>query len=245
MSSIWAAGIPILLVDVANPVLLVAIAYALTRSRPIAKSYALILGHTLAYFLMGVLIVYGFVYFVMGSLIANGLAELFAPVVDFVVKGFVDPTRISFVIGFVLGLVLLGFAVRMSTSAQIEKQSTRSEVSEQKEGLFPSFMMGVTICVLSMPFSVPYFGFINELFSFNVESKALGLLIYNLLYALPYMLIPFAYAVVGQSIVAKLEAFITFIGSTASWFIPLLFGVLGLAFIADAIKYFLTGSGLV
>ncbi len=53
MSSIWAVGIPILLVDVANPVLLVAIAYALTRSRPIAKSYALILGHTLAYFTDG------------------------------------------------------------------------------------------------------------------------------------------------------------------------------------------------
>ena len=60
MNSIWAVGIPILLVDVANPVLLVAIAYALTRSRPIAKSYALILGHTLAYFLMGILIVYGY-----------------------------------------------------------------------------------------------------------------------------------------------------------------------------------------
>lgn len=232
MGDIWVVGIPILLVDVVSPVLLAATALALTGNRPIANSCALILGHTLAYFVMGILIVYG-------------LAEFLIPVVDFVVKGFVDPTRINFIIGFVLGLVLLALAVRVSTSAEMEKQSVRSEVNQHKEGVLPSFMMGATLCVVGMPFAVPYFGFINEMFRFNVQSKPLGLLIYNLLYALPFALMPLAYALMGKSVVDKLKALNKFISTTASWFVPLLFGVLGLAFIIDAIKYFLTGSGIV
>ncbi len=127
----------------------------------------------------------------------------------------------------------------------MEKQSARSEVSEQKEGVLPSFMLGVTLSVVSIPFAVPYFGFINEMFRFKVLSKPLSLVIYNLLYALPYLLIPIAYVLMGQSIVDTLKALNTFISATASWFVPLLFGVLGLAFLADAIKYLLTGSGLV
>ncbi len=181
----------------------------------------------------------------MGVLIVYGLAELLAPVVDFVVTGFVSPTRINFVIGFLLGLVLLGLASRVSTSAEMEKQSARSEASQQKEGVLPSLVMGATLCIVGMPFAVPYFGFINEMFRFNVQSKPLGLLVYNLFYALPYFLIPVAYAVTGKAIVDRLSALNQFISTTAAWLVPLLFGVLGLAFIVDAIKYFLTGSGLV
>ncbi|WP_170329837.1 GAP family protein [Ruegeria arenilitoris] len=232
MSDIWVVGIPILLVDVVSPVLLAATAFALTGNRPIANSIALILGHSIAYFVMGMLIVYG-------------LAELFSPVVDFVVKGFANPTPINFVIGFLLGLVLLSLAFRVSTSAEMEKQSARSEVRQQKEGVFPSFVMGATLCIVGMPFAVPYFGFINEMFRFNVQSKPVGLLIYNLFYALPFALIPLAYALAGNSIVDKLKALNRFLSTTASWFVPLLFGILGLAFVVDAIKYFLTGSGLV
>ncbi|WP_170386889.1 GAP family protein [Ruegeria atlantica] len=232
MSDIWVVGIPILLVDVVSPVLLAATAFALTGRRPIANSYALILGHTIAYFVMGVLIVYG-------------LAELLAPVVDFVVEGFVNPTRINFIIGLLLGLVLLGLAFRVSTSAEMDKQSARSQASQQKDGVLPSFLMGATLCVVGMPFAVPYFGFINEMFRFNVQSKPLGLLIYNLLYALPFALIPLAYALAGNSILDKLKALNQFISTTASWLVPLLFGLLGLAFIIDAVKYFLTGSGLI
>ncbi len=232
MSDIWVVGIPILLVDVISPVLLAATAFALTGSRPIANSCALILGHTIAYFVMGVLIVYG-------------LAELLAPVVNFVVDGFVNPTRINFIIGFFLGVVLLGLAFKVSTSAEMGKQAARSEANQQKEGMLPSFAMGATLCVVGMPFAVPYFGFINEMFRFDVSSKPLGLLIYNLLYALPYALIPLAYALMGKSIVDRLKALNQFLSTAAAWLVPLLFGILGLGFIVDAIKYFATGSGLV
>ena len=56
MLEFWAVGLPILLVDVANPVLLAMVLLALATDRPFLNSIMLILGHTLAYFLAGVAI---------------------------------------------------------------------------------------------------------------------------------------------------------------------------------------------
>ncbi|NOE34900.1 MULTISPECIES: hypothetical protein [unclassified Ruegeria] len=232
MNDIWIIAIPILLVDVVSPVLLAATAIALTGAKPIASSLALILGHTAAYFLVGVLIVYG-------------LAEFIAPVVDFVIDTFVNPIPIYFVIGFLLGIVFLTLAFTLSINASMKKQSGKSEAIRQKDGVLPSFVMGASICLVGIPFAVPYFGFINEMYRFNVQSKIVGLLIYNIAFAIPFLLVPLAYKLMGVSIVDSLKSFNRFISTTASWLIPLLFGVLGCAYIVDAIKYFLTGSGLV
>ncbi|MGV6803133.1 MAG: GAP family protein [Ruegeria sp.] len=232
MNDIWIVSIPILLVDVVSPVLLAATTIALTGGRPVANSLALVLGHTAAYFAVGVLIIYG-------------LAELIAPVINFVVDGFVRPTRINFVIGLLLGIVLVAVALRIFTHAEMIQPAGKSTQNAQKTGVLPSFAMGVTICAVGIPFAVPYFGFINELYRFDVQSKLAGLLIYNMLYALPFAAVPLGYALMGDSVIGRLNSLNRFITSTGTWFVPLLFGVLGLAFIADAIKYFATGSGLI
>ncbi len=232
MNDVWIVSIPILLVDVVSPVLLAATAIALTGKKPIASSLALVLGHTTTYFLVGVLIVYG-------------LAEFITPVVDFIIDTFVNPIPIYFVVGFLLGIVLLAIALWLSVNASMKKQAGKSEALQQKDGILSSFVMGASICVIGLPFAVPYVGFINEMYRFNVQSKLVGLIAYNLAFAVPFLAIPLAYNFMGESILNSLKWFNQFISNTASWFLPLLFGLLGCAYIVDAIKYFLTGSGLV
>ncbi len=127
----------------------------------------------------------------------------------------------------------------------MKKQAGKSEALQQKDGILSSFVMGASICVIGIPFAVPYVGFINEMYRFNVQSKLVGLIAYNLAFAVPFLAIPLAYNFMGESILNSLKWFNQFISNTASWFLPLLFGLLGCAYIVDAIKYFLTGSGLV
>ena len=54
MSELWAVALPILAIDVANPVLLAAVILAATTSSPYSNGLAVIAGHTLAYFAVGV-----------------------------------------------------------------------------------------------------------------------------------------------------------------------------------------------
>lgn len=232
MSEIWIVSVPILLVDVVNPVLLAAIAAALAGKNPLLRSSAVLLGHTLAYFVIGLLAIYG-------------LAEIMAPAFDFVVKAFMEPTTFNFVLGFLIGVLLIGVAIRSGLKKPDVPDGSGSDGGQQAGGLLSSIFLGTTINLVGAPFAVPYFGFINELFRFEVASKVSALVAYNLAYALPFALMPLAFVLIGPPILGVLKTFDRLIQTTGRWLLPLLFGGLGLAFVVDAIKYFVTGTGLI
>ena len=231
MSEFLIVSASILLVDVTNVVLFAAVIMALSGPNPLARSCALILGHTLAYFAAGLLVVYG-------------LAEVLEPVFGFFVDSFVNPTPINFAIGFGLGVLLIGLAIKMFVGSP-PKGNIEETKTEEKGGVFSSFMLGVTLLLVGIPFAIPYFGFINELYRFDVASKPLALLIYNVFYALPFALLPVAFAFWGTSIIDRLKSINAGLNNTMSWLMPVLFLLLGVASVVDAVKFFLTGSGLV
>lgn len=228
MNDIWLYSLPILLVDIVNPVLLAGVAISLTGKQPVVRSSALILGHTTAYFAVGVLVVYG-------------LADLAAPILEKVKRWVLEPTPLSFLTSFILGLILVVIAVRW------KDDDSKKPAKEEKasSGILPAFFLGATINFVGAPFAVPYFGFINELFRFEVESKMLALIIYNLGYALPFAIFPVAFIFYGPTLLRPLNAINQFIERTSAWLVPSLLGILGVAFVVDAIKYFITGTGLV
>ena len=59
MNEIWPSLVPILLTDIVNPVLFAFMVYAVSTDRPIANSSALLLGHTVAYFVVGIVLATG------------------------------------------------------------------------------------------------------------------------------------------------------------------------------------------
>ena len=54
MNELFAVIAPLLLVDVLNPVFFAVLIFAAGGSRPVANSSALLLGHTMAYFVVGI-----------------------------------------------------------------------------------------------------------------------------------------------------------------------------------------------
>ena len=59
MTDLFAVLVPILLVDVLNPVLFAMLVFAAGSGRPVGNSSAVLAGHTLAYFVAGVAIAHG------------------------------------------------------------------------------------------------------------------------------------------------------------------------------------------
>ena len=231
MSDFLIVSASILLVDVVNLVLFAAVILTLSGAQPVTRSVALILGHSIAYYVVGLLVIFG-------------LAKILSPVIDFFSEGFSNPKPIHFTTGMILGLLLIAIAVR-SFFGNASADGKRVQKTDAETSVLSAFFLGVTIMFVGAPFAIPYFGFINELYRFEVGHKPLVLLIYNLVYALPFALLPFAYSLWGEGAVGTMKVINAFLNDTMSWLVPLLFLLLGFAFAADAAKFFLTGSGLV
>lgn len=85
MIEIWAILIPILLTDVVNPVLFTFMVLGASTKHPIINSAAILLGHTFAYFCVGLLLALGL----------ERITEYLA-----------NPTQIDFVIELLTGVLL-------------------------------------------------------------------------------------------------------------------------------------------
>ncbi|MDH3587016.1 MAG: hypothetical protein OEQ30_08000, partial [Gammaproteobacteria bacterium] len=91
MIDLFAVLLPILLVDVVNPVLFAMLVFAAGSNRPVSNSSAILAGHTLAYFVAGVSIAHGMeqisdrlanpqqIDFIISSLVGVGLLLMVLP----------------------------------------------------------------------------------------------------------------------------------------------------------------------
>ncbi len=228
MSEIWGVALSVLIVDIANPVLLAAVILAVSTPRPYIKSLALIAGHTLAYFFVGALIILG---------LADFLADVFAPVIDRIA----NPQVIDYVISLVLGLALIGIAVSWKTSPP--KPADKQPEQEQGSTL-SAFLFGATVNFIGIPFALPYFAFINQLYKLE-EGQMLGaLLVYNLLYAVPFLLVPASLAIFGKAVLPMLRSINAFVEKHSVYILPIMLGLIGLTISIDAVLFFVSGEGL-
>ena len=217
---IWTVLFPILLTDVVNPVLFAFMVYAAGNDRPVALSSSMLAGPTAAYFGAGIVL----------ALFMEKITGYFA-----------NPRAIDFVIGLLIGLALIWLAFGSKKDS-----GKRPDEDTPQFTVLSAFGFGAVINFIGIPFAVPYFAAIDQILKadFTAAQAVLVLLSYNLAYALPFAMVPLLSAVMGaraRPVLARVNALLD---RVSGFLMPLLLGGVGLALVADAVTYFITGSGL-
>jgi len=211
---------PILLVDLVNPVLFAVLVFAAGSGRPVANSSAILIGHTLAYFVAGVAISHG---------------------IEQVTERLANPQRIDFILSGIVGLGLLWMAV--ST-----KKDGAPTANEPEWELTPAKCLGFGAIVnfIGVPFAIPYFAVVDQILKADLSTAEsfTTLAIYNVGYALPFVVVPATVAISGESARPLLDKINGLLARASDIVMPWMLGVLGLALLADSIAYFYRGEGL-
>lgn len=100
---------------------------------------------------------------------------------------------------------------------------------------------------VGIPFALPYFAAVAQIMKADLSTpESLVLLIgYNLLYPLPFLIVPASVALLGTGSRALLGRINGVLDRVSAVLMPLILGIVGLALIIDALLYFATGDGLV
>ncbi len=214
----WGLLFPILLSDVLNPVLFTFMVYAAGSKRPVAASSSMLLGHTVAYIASGV-----FLAFTIEKL-ANRLA---------------NPLFIDFVIEFVIACALFWLVLHTRTD-----KGKRPDEQTPEFTVWKAFAFGAVVNVIGIPFAVPYFAAIDQLLKSDLDTVGVvnGLVIYNIAYALPFMLIPVLTAVMGDKSKPILARVNGVMEKASDVILPLLFLMIGLALLLDSVWFFVRGA---
>jgi cytochrome c biogenesis protein CcdA len=217
---LWSVLLPILLTDVVNPVLFAFLVYAAGTDRPVAFSSSMLLGHTTAYFLVGIVL----------ALFMEKIAAYLA-----------NPHTIDFVLQLLIAMVLLWLALKTRKDT-----GRRPEEAQPRLTVVSAFGFGAVVNFIGIPFAVPYFAAIDQVLKadLSVLQSVLMLLSYNLAFALPFAMVPLLSAAMGEKarpILARINALLDRVSNVL---MPLMLGLLGIVLLADAIKYFVSGTAL-
>ena len=224
MGSLILILIPILLTDVVNPVLLAAVVFALGSKRPLLNANAVLFGWLTLYFIAGIILALGL----------ESISEFLA-----------NPRPIDFYIEIIVGLLLIWLALRcFKKDDPRKKEKELGDADNLKTS--SAFWIGASINLIGMPFAIPYFAAIDQILKTDMDwfPAVLALLIYNLLYILPFgllIVVRYVYKEKSDQLFATINEKMEKLGNII---LPLMLFAIGGILIADAIKYFITGEPL-
>jgi cytochrome c biogenesis protein CcdA len=224
MGSLILILIPILLTDVINPALLAAVIFTLGSKRPLLNANAVLFGWLSLYFIAGIIL----------ALSLESISEFLA-----------NPRPIDFYIEIVVGVLLIWLALRcFKKEDPRKKEKDYGEADSLKTS--SAFWIGASINLIGMPFAIPYFAAIDQILKTDLEwfPAVMALLIYNLLYILPFtllILIRSVYKEKSDHLFASINEKMEKLGNII---LPLMLFAIGGILIVDAIKYFVTGEPL-
>jgi len=205
---------------VVNPVLFAFLVFAASTNRPVLLSSAMLLGHTAAYFGAGVLL----------ALFMERITEYLS-----------TPHTIDFIIELILGAVLvwLAFQARKDPGKRQDQKSLELNVVR-------AFTFGAVVNFVGIPFAVPYFAAIDQVLKADLTAiQAVYVLLgYNLVYAMPFAIVPVLSAIMGKEAQPLLARVNAGLDRASSVLMPLLLGLLGFALLLDAGSYFIRGASL-
>lgn len=218
MADLWTILTPILLADIVNPVLFAFLVYAAGTGRPVANSTGLLLGHTAAYFIVGILL-------------ALGLEQL--------EYRLANPKPVDFVLELLIGLLLLWVALR-------SRKDTGREPDVENLTFVSALLLGAVVNFAGIPFAVPYFAALSQILKADIAaSEALIVLLgYNIAYALPFASVPLLTLLLGDRSRSLLESINARLNRASRVLVPVMLVLLAAALITDALYYFATGTAL-
>ena len=220
MTALIAKLLPILLVDVVNPVLFGTLVYCAGSRHPLANGLSLLAGHTAAYVAGGIVVALG---------------------VEQIADRLLNPERIDFVISGLIGVALVVVSIPAKKKGTPQAREPDWELTPLK-----CFGFGAILNFVGLPFALPYFAAIDMIVGADltaIETLAL-IAAYNLAYALPFLAIPVTVAIFGDRSRPLLEKTKALLDRVAGVLMPLLLFVIGAALIADSVAFFFRGSGL-
>ena len=222
MVELFAILLPILVVDILNPVLLGLLIFMAGTKRPVATGFALLCGHTAAYFVVGVV-----------------LAQSINEISEFLVDWFNNPSTLDFIVGAAIGIFCFYQALRPARPSSASQEEPTWEPTP-----FKCFGYGALISVVSIPFALPYFAAIDQILKADLTTvgSLLVLAAYNIGYALPFIAIPVIVVVMGDLAGPVLDKLNRAIVSLTTRLTPYLLGLLGIWLLFDAAYYFATGG---
>lgn len=220
MTELFVVIPPLLLVDVLNPVLFAVLIFAADSSRPVLNSSALLLGHTLAYFVVGI----------VASFAVDAIAERLA-----------NPEPVDFGIELAVGLACLYAVLASRKGGASEPRNPAGELQPLQ-----ALIYGAIINFIGAPFALPYLAAVSQILDADLSTTAalLVLTMYNLAYALPFAIVPVLVLVMGDRAKPLLRRINEVLVRGADMLMPWLMLLLGLWLTADAVNYFVTGQPL-
>lgn len=224
MLELWGILVPILVTDVMNPVLLAGVVYALGTPRPFVAASSMVAGHTLLYFVAGIV-----------------LALALDPILEYLE----NPEPWHYGVSGVIGAALLVFGIQ-SIFAK-EKPSERKISDADTIGPIAALGIGAVINLAGLPFAVPYVAALDQILRADLSaSGAVTTLVgYNLLYALPFVIIILLRAIYRKDSERILKNLMVWVDRIAAVILPLLLLGLGAFLTVDAGLYFWRGEGLI
>ena len=212
--------IPLLVVDVLNPVLFALMVVAVGTSKPIANSTALLAGHTASYLLSGVVIAFG---------------------LDRITNRLNNPLPVDYVVELLIGLLLLWAALASRNGKASEEKTPERELTPAY-----CFGYGAIINFVGVPFALPYFAVIDQIVKANLsmEPSLLVLAFYNAAYALPFLLVPILFVLIGERCKPILHKISNVLTGLVDRFMPVLLLLIGVALTADALMFLFSGEAL-
>lgn len=222
MTELWSVLLPILLADVVNPVLFAFMVFAAGSARPVITPCAVLLGHTLAYFSAGLILGTG---------------------VEWFTQRLQNPQTIDFIIGGIVGVLLLG--VGLASVCAPAQESSKPEQA-QEMGPLRALLMGAVVNFIGIPFALPYFAALDQMLKADLgDAQSITVLLgYNLLYAAPFLLVPLLVLLLGERSRPLLQRINRVLEKISAVLMPVLLFLLGGALCWDAVEYFRTGKGL-
>ena len=206
---------PILLVDIANPVLFALMVFAAGTKRPVLNSSSLLIGHTLAYFAAGIAIAFGL-----------------EQISDFLE----NPRRIDFALGGVIGALLVWAFFSM-------RGGKKPDTDEPKQELTPlrCLAIGAIANFIGIPFALPYFGAVDQILQADIglANSLIALAIYNVGYAILFAIVPVSVALFGHRAQPFLERINRFLEKVSDFILPWLILLLGIWLLVDSARYFI------
>lgn len=214
--------LPILLADIINPVLLAAVIFALGNRKPILFSTMVLLGWLVVYFGSGIVIAIG---------------------LESIMSFLNNPRPIDFYIELVVAALLLMFGLKFLLQ---KKEDSKDQKFDDKNSLNAggAFLIGASINLIGMPFAIPYFAVLDQILKADLgwTESLVSLLVYNLLYILPFVSLVVLKLTMGEKSDQLLQTINTWMEKIGRILLPLMMILIAVALIVDAVMYFTTGT---
>lgn len=210
------------LVDSLNPATIIAMVFLLSTAQPLPRTISFLFGVGVTYFLCGLLVHLGF-----------------GAVFDYV-QNFFKGTG-GYVAKAVLGVVLVGSSLYLHYKPQNTEFKTPTSIHPAA-----TFVFGVVSTISDMPTAFPYLVGLERISTVNpdIVTTLLLLLYYNILYALPALVLLFSYLLAKRhaaTVIDNIKLFFQRWMKPATIFALSIFGVL---LLVDSSTFFVSGSGL-